>query len=75
MIARKLAVGGMLCAASLFIAAPMAQAGTGSSSLSSQIDVGCILQSLSGEPPTADCKPPQIPVSGADDGGAELAIR
>ncbi|MEV6560347.1 hypothetical protein AB0M22_31835 [Nocardia sp. NPDC051756] len=64
MITRKLMAGGLLCAASLFLAAPAAQADTGSSSLGALINVGCLLQSLSAESPTADCKPPQIPVAG-----------
>ncbi|PXX71737.1 hypothetical protein DFR70_1011171 [Nocardia tenerifensis] len=64
---RKLMAGGLLCAASLLVAAPQAQAGTGSSSLGSLINVGCLLQSLSAQSPTADCKPPQIPVAGVED--------
>ncbi|MBC7304364.1 MAG: hypothetical protein H5T78_25890 [Nocardia sp.] len=57
MIVRKVAAGTVLVAASLFIASPVAQADTGSSG----INVGCLLQSLSGEPATADCNPPSIP--------------
>ncbi|MDO3650946.1 hypothetical protein [Nocardia mangyaensis] len=56
---RKICLGALLVAAPLLIAAPAANADTGSSS----INLGCILQSLSGESPTADCDPPQIPAA------------
>ncbi|WP_156910340.1 hypothetical protein [Nocardia mangyaensis] len=45
--------------APLLIAAPAANADTGSSS----INLGRILQALSAESPTADCDPPQIPAT------------
>ncbi|MEU4599968.1 hypothetical protein [Nocardia sp. NPDC023988] len=48
----------MLAGASVLLTQPVAHAETGSS----QINVGCILQSLSGESPTADCNPAPIPV-------------
>ncbi|WP_280340702.1 hypothetical protein [Nocardia neocaledoniensis] len=56
---RRLCLGAVLVAAPLLVASPAAQADTGSSS----INLGCILQSLSGESPTADCDPPQIPAA------------
>ncbi|ATL70170.1 hypothetical protein IU500_17205 [Nocardia terpenica] len=65
MIARKFITGGFLCAASILIAAPAAQADTGDiatgaiASGSSQVNLGCILSSLSGSR-TADCYP--VPV-------------
>ncbi|MGV9675597.1 hypothetical protein ACWDSJ_09995 [Nocardia sp. NPDC003482] len=84
MIIRNITAAGMLCAASLLVAAPMAHADSGSSSLSGpsslsgQINVGCIvaqLATLSGAPPWgADCFPPSIPASRADDGVGELAL-
>ncbi|MEV0336069.1 hypothetical protein [Nocardia sp. NPDC050717] len=55
---RNLCLGALLVAAPLLVVSPAAHADTGSSS----INLGCILQSLSGETPTADCNPPQIPV-------------
>ncbi|WP_410876430.1 hypothetical protein [Nocardia sp. A7] len=61
MIVRRIAAGTTLVAACLFIAAPVAQADTGAGAGSSQIDIGCLLQSLSGTPATADCDPPSIP--------------
>ncbi|MEU7141493.1 hypothetical protein ABZ942_18705 [Nocardia sp. NPDC046473] len=75
MITRKLMAGGLLCAAALFIAAPTAQAGTGSSSLGSLINVGCLLQSLSAQSPTADCHPVQIPTAGIEDTTTAPAAR
>lgn len=72
MITRKIMAGGLLCAASLFIAAPAAQAGTGSSGSGSLINVGCLLQSLSAQSPTADCHPPSIPAAGIE---AQPAVR
>ncbi|KAF0842531.1 hypothetical protein [Nocardia caishijiensis] len=48
----------MFASAAVLLTQPVAHAETGSS----QINVGCILQSLSGESPTADCDPVQIPV-------------
>ncbi|WP_405161622.1 hypothetical protein OG203_35625 [Nocardia sp. NBC_01499] len=75
MITRQLIAGGLLCAASLFIAAPAAQAGTGSSSLGSLIDVGCLLQTLSAQSPTADCQPPHIPTAGFADTTSAPAVR
>lgn len=56
---RRLCLGAVLVAAPLLVVSPAAQADTGSSS----INLGCILQSLSGESPTADCDPPQIPAT------------
>ncbi|MFF2087534.1 hypothetical protein ACFVVM_27485 [Nocardia sp. NPDC058176] len=56
---RKICLGALVVAAPLLIAAPAANADTGSS----QINLGCILQSLSGESPTADCDPPGIPAA------------
>ncbi|MFE9581151.1 hypothetical protein ACFYO1_32590 [Nocardia sp. NPDC006044] len=74
MITRTRIVGGFLCATSLFIVAPAAHADTGSSSLGALINVGCLLQTLSAESPTADCKPPQIPVA-AENPAPEAAAR
>lgn len=54
---RKLCLATLLVATPLLVVAPAAQAGTGSS----QINLGCLLQSASGEPATADCDPPSIP--------------
>ncbi|MFF0458081.1 hypothetical protein [Nocardia africana] len=74
MFTTKLFTAGLLCATSLLVAAPIASATTapagdtvaasdtaGLSSGSSRINLGCILQSLSGGPKTADCYPPSIP--------------
>ncbi|MEU4710612.1 hypothetical protein AB0G00_29720 [Nocardia salmonicida] len=62
MIVRTITAGTVLVAASLFVAAPVAQADTGSAdSASSSINIGCLIQSLQGIPPTADCNPPSIP--------------
>lgn len=72
---RIIVASGLLCAASLFVATPAAQADPGSSSLGALINVGCLLQSLSAESPTADCKPPQIPVAAIENPAPEPAAR
>ncbi|MFE9786559.1 hypothetical protein ACFYO7_14375 [Nocardia salmonicida] len=62
MIVRTITAGTVLVAASLFVAAPITQADTGSgNSASSSIDIGCLIQALQGISPTADCNPPSIP--------------
>jgi hypothetical protein len=72
MFTTKLFAAGLLCATSLLVAAPIASATTaapaaasdtaGLSSGSSQINLGCLLDTLSGGGRTADCNPPSIPV-------------
>lgn len=64
---RKPAVGLLLVAAAMIVGGPAAHADTGSDALGpsgsgGQVNLGCLLQSLSGTPPTADCDPPTIPV-------------
>ncbi|MFC4127195.1 hypothetical protein [Nocardia rhizosphaerae] len=65
---RKFATAALLPVAAVLLSTPAANAGTGSSELlgpsgsGGQINLGCLLQSLSGTPPTADCDPVEIPV-------------
>ncbi|WP_225727098.1 MULTISPECIES: hypothetical protein [unclassified Nocardia] len=74
MTVQRFMASGLLCAASLLAVAPLANAETGSSSISSQINVGCLLQSLSGGSRTADCGGAHIPVNDTDPNFPELAV-
>ncbi|MGW6425847.1 hypothetical protein ACWF9G_20720 [Nocardia sp. NPDC055029] len=64
---RTAGAGALLVSATLLLASPVAHADTGSldflgpSGSGGGINLGCLLQSLSGESPTADCDPPTIP--------------
>ncbi|MEV6365046.1 hypothetical protein [Nocardia asteroides] len=64
---RRTGTGLLLLTAAVIACGPAAHADTGSDALGpsgsgGQINLGCLLQSLSGTPPTADCDPPTIPV-------------
>ncbi|MFD4461533.1 hypothetical protein [Nocardia sp. NPDC058480] len=69
---RRFGAAALLATASLLLVSPGAHADTGSadplnmllgtSGSGGQINLGCIIQSLSGGPATADCNPPSIPV-------------
>ncbi|MFF0542233.1 hypothetical protein ACFYTF_05295 [Nocardia thailandica] len=52
----------VLAGAALAVATVVATAPAAGAVGSSEINVGCLLQALSGTPPTADCAPMQIPV-------------
>lgn len=64
---RKLGAAIVLATAAILLGSPTALADTGSADFLSPsgsgggINLGCILQSLSGGPSTADCDPVQIP--------------